>query len=729
MARASVLLLLLCTHATAGEFTSLADAKRRATQTRQPVLCVLLESGNRASTSLEKMLGRNPVKKELAGFLLVKLQRGKNLNLVAKYGLKYSPSTIVFSSVGSPMKLIVGPTSASKYAKQLRAAKIKHKELWNPPRPTKPPDRRGTERSVPPRPHSRTCPEGCPSCTPAIRRSLKWLATRQQADGRWSKPKAEREMRTPEGKRLTRSIDEIDIALTALAGLALLAEGDDYAPQVEKAKRFLLATKSLPGLFAVSRDPIALTYTHFETPLAAIFLAELYARAPDPVLKQRMVEVAAYLARAQDPRTGAWGYAPDFKDHPQFTRAGWRLLATTYSCTAALNHLRDAGIEVDGDAIRRATRYLLKCVGKNGAFVYRTSDKGLDGTPGQSAGALYALLRAGASVDPKILDRHRRHYRRLDAFGEHEWFFLLFTGLLMHGQSAGAADDFHRSFRDVLLHDQQQDGHWDDADKKGGSVLATAIAAIALQLPRGKLLIASRRPAPKPVRVTDKPRYLAVPHESSRVKVFERDGRYWVDLIISLDRPADAAYVSALRAGIEGANRRLFDVTDGQMSIHRAEIHAKKGRWNEADIMITNEFRDRETNPHPFAHGMTWLKTVTDIKNNREKKRRRIGDWIMFPPEGIAWDTVPFQHVFAHELCHYLFGVRDEYHQRTGESFCACIVGRRGFTELCTEHSHTDDRRDADCWTLAKALYPKLKIPKEVDPGPWDPPRPVISFK
>ena len=55
-----------------------------------------------------------------------------------------------------------------------------------------------------------------------------------------------------------------------------------------------------------------------------------------------------------------------------------------------------------------------------------------------------------------------------------------------------------------------------------------------------------------------------------------------------------------------------------------------------------------------------------------------------------------------------------------------CIQGRRGFTELCTKAIHTDDRQDADCWTLAKTLYPKLRGPDEVDPGPWEPPLPRI---
>ncbi|MHC4954637.1 MAG: hypothetical protein ACYTGZ_12195 [Planctomycetota bacterium] len=734
MGRVVAVVLLACVVGAdekAGWATSLEEAKSAARKTRRPVLCLVAETGDKHTDALVRMLRKNPVKAQLAGFQLVRLERSKHPQLVAKYGLKYSPATIILSSLGTPLKLIVGPTSATKYAAQLRDARKKHDEMWRPRRPTRTPDRTGTERKVPPRPHATSCPIGCPSCAPAIRRALRWLATRQQPDGRWTKPKSERVTRTDTNKRLDRSIDHIDTALTALAGLALLAEGDGYDKQVERAKRLLVASIGDDGVVRADRTigSLAVVYAHFETPLAAMFLAEAHARRPDPALKKKLALIARYLAAAQDERRGAWGYAPDFKEHPSLTRAGWRLLATTHCCLTALNHIRAAGVAVDEAAVKRATRYLLACRGKNGAFVYRPADKRLDGTPGQTAGALYALMRSGAAPSERLEPswaRYRRHYRRLDAFGEHESFFLLFTGLAMNARNAGAARDFHHSFRDVLLHDQQGDGHWKDPDNKGGSVMATAIGAIALQLPKGNLKLGAGRSPTPVVPKLDTRSYLAVPHESSRVKVFERKGRYWIDLIVSLDRPADEAYVAALKMGIAGANARVFDVTDGQMSIHTVDIHLNKGAWKKADIMITKEFYDSDKNSYPWAHGMTRVSKVTDFVGNRARERRRIGHWIMFPPTGITWGDPRFQHVLAHELCHYLFGAQDEYHKLTGESFCACILGRRGVTELCTEKHHTDDRQDAACWTLAKRLYPKLEIPKEPDPGPWEPPLPVV---
>ncbi|MHC4452873.1 MAG: prenyltransferase/squalene oxidase repeat-containing protein, partial [Planctomycetota bacterium] len=452
-----------------------------------------------------------------------------------------------------------------------------------------------------------------------------------------------------------------------------------------------------------------------ETPLAALFLA-----AHDPQPRPSLRRIATYLVGAQDPRSGAWGYAPDFRDHPALTRRGWRLLATTHCCLSALNSL-PGGNEA---AKKRAAQYLLSCRGSDALFAYRATDRRAT-YPGSTAGALYALMRSGV-VAPESLDPSwtalRKRFHDIDGFGEHRWFFLLFTGLAMHQRGPGAASAFHRHFRDLVVHEQDKDGSYDDPDRKGGSVLATAIAAIVLR----NRFPGNAHTVPKVPAVKDRT-YLAVPNTNSRVKVFEHDGRYWVDLVVSFDRPLGDRYRAAFRSALVGANRTLYDVTDGQMSIHTVDLHARKGAWDKADIRVSKEFYDRTKNPHPWAHGVTQLSTVTELSGGT-KKGRRIGNWILFPPDGINWADPRIHHVLAHELCHYLFGAKDEYHQRTGESFCACIQGRRGVTELCGKDSHTDDRQEHSCWRLAKRLYPKLREPKEPDPGPWDPPGPEIGM-
>jgi len=78
--------------------------------------------------------------------------------------------------------------------------------------------------------------------------------------------------------------------------------------------------------------------------------------------------------------------------------------------------------------------------------------------------------------------------------------------------------------------------------------------------------------------------------------------------------------------------------------------------------------------------------------------------------------------VFAHELAHYLLGIQDEY--GFDGTYCRCLVGDIGTTELCNDVTHSDDRRELSCWAQAKLLYPQLLVPADADPGPWDPPAP-----
>ena len=67
----------------------------------------------------------------------------------------------------------------------------------------------------------------------------------------------------------------------------------------------------------------------------------------------------------------------------------------------------------------------------------------------------------------------------------------------------------------------------------------------------------------------------------------------------------DPAYFESLARGMAGANRILFDVTDGQMSLQRVVIATDPDRRKDADVLITKDFYDREVNPRPWAHGIT----------------------------------------------------------------------------------------------------------------------------
>jgi hypothetical protein len=470
-----------------------------------------------------------------------------------------------------------------------------------------------------------------------------------------------------------------------------------------------------------------------------LFLAEAFTAAPDPGLREKLERVAGYLARVQDPRTGAWGYGPDFREFPSHMRRGWRLLATTHLCLTALNHLAAAGIAVDGPARKRAVRYLLRCLGGNGLFTYRAELARGPGYPGASGGALHALGESGLAP-PQALESawaaYRPRYRGFDDYGKHWWFMLLHTALALNRRGPAALADFEAGFVNALVEGQAPDGSWEDPDGNGGSVYATAAAAIVLQLGRGHLRIAACRPEPPAAPAVTRPRYLENPHPASRVKVFVKGGRYWVDLLVTSDGPKDPEREAELARALLGANRILFDVTNGQMSMHRVVVRSGGAGREEADVIVAEDFRrDEESNPHPFAHGITRISKRTEVRGEEEREGLTIGDWVRIPlhrhgtREPIRWDAPPFVRVLAHELCHYLFGLSDEYDRRTGRPLCWSILGNLRSTEFCRDANHAHPSIEQSCWSKAKALYPELVIPEVEDPGPWEPPRPEILFR
>jgi len=735
MRRTGLFLLLLATGARTGEP---ADAPRwhetreaaqaAAKRARRPVACVLLEPGQPASRRLDAALGRRTLGRLLARFECVRLPAGEQRALAAKYGIKHKPAIVVFTSVGTPLKLLAGPMPASKVRAQLEDALEKHAAMWRPKRrrPAAPGRTRRPEKRPPARFHAAACPRGCVTCAPALKRGYLWLRRRQRDDGRWRKRRTER-------AGVESSLDRVDIALTAVAGLALLAsEREAERAAAERAGAFLVRHTRPDGIVALSRDndPMLTAYAHFETPMTAMLLAELEKAAPDEERGRALARIADYLVKAQSPR-GAWGYGPDFTDHPAYARRGWRLLATSHTCLTALCWARAAGAGVPDETLERGRDFVLSCRGKDGGFVYRAEQRHTPGVPGSTAGALVALQATGL-LDRAELDtlwtRYRRDWDEIDAFGRHRFWFLLHTALAFSGRGPGALDAFDRRFRDALLAEQEEAGSWHDQHEAGGRVLATAAALLSLER-LGKLEIATRRadaPEPKSIAVPD---YLEPAFASSRVKVFSNPARgagapaYLFDLVVSTEAAATKEERARIGRGLLAANRVLFDLTDGQLALHRATVVDRRRRWDEADIRITREFFDADKNPHPGALGITRLRRRTVVRAGRERRGRRAGEWILFPPGRVPWESRRAAVVVAHELAHYLFGVRDEY------GHCECVMALAGRTELCTEDDHTDERREAACWTLARGLYPRLRAPRGVpDPGPWEPPEPVVEI-
>lgn len=722
---------------------SLAAAKQVAQQQDKPVLCAFLAPDSTASKSFERDLRSSKTLRPLLDeFVIVVVAPAAEPELVQRHNIKLTPSVLFMTPDGRPMKLVVGPVSTPKLKGILKDVLEKWEKVQNPwanrpvavpSTPRKPPEE-PAERQL----HPSTCPDVCPFCVPAAEKALRWLVQRQQRDGRWTKLDTEKTTGNEKGQIVTLSIDHVDVALTSLAGLALLSEGSTtksgaYAASLRRAVDFVAGAVRDDGAVCAERgnDYVFLVHSIFETSLAAVFLAEAQAASPDPERAKDLSTIAQGLARAQDKRSGGWGYGHDANEQSPADKRGWRLLATTHVAMTALNAIRDAGVAIDAEALARGARYVRTCLGRDGTFQYRTETRWADGYAGATAGALFAMARSGEADEAELARwraGYRRQYRRVESYGEHWWWMALFGALATNDAGQGFGDEYHAYLRDIVLADQKEAGNWDDPDEKAGTVYATSIAALLLQFQRGHLRILGRCTGERDRERVAQPVYLKTPDPTSRVKVFEHEGRYLADLIVSTDGPADQAWLARLADGIRGANRVLYDVTDGQLALHRVRIVTEKREWEQADIRVTTDFHQDVFVPGGGVHGITLVTKYTEIRNGHEQPGRRIGQWIKLPyyvSPGLEmpWDHRGPQRVIAHELCHYLLGVQDEY------GACTCFMGDLTQSELCADDDHTDTRRDSSCWTQARTLYPKLVVPDPLDPGPWDPPRPIVEIE
>jgi hypothetical protein len=216
--------------------------------------------------------------------------------------------------------------------------------------------------------------------------------------------------------------------------------------------------------------------------------------------------------------------------------------------------------------------------------------------------------------------------------------------------------------------------------------------------------------------------------------MFEHGGLYRFDLIVSTDGPADTAWFERFGRALVAANRILFDATDGQMALSRAVLAGGGAQAGEADIRVLTGFYGQDLLPQPFVHGLTMVSERTTIRGDREKKGLRIGDWVMLPYSGrgstepLPWDDPRLVRVLAHELAHYLLGLLDEYDPLTGRSRCACLMGDLRATELCRDDDHSDPESPESCWAHAKALWPRLVVPRVEGPPPRGPPPPPVDL-
>jgi squalene cyclase len=246
-----------------------------------------------------------------------------------------------------------------------------------------------------------------PQVKKTIAGGLDWLAYQQHKLGHW----------TAQGRYPT--------AMTALAGMAMLAEGSTttqgkYADNIRRAVDFLTGRSRPNGLIGDADDD-RYTYGHG---FAMLFLSEVLGEEEDLERRDELIRVLTkaveFTGQAQT-SAGGWGYV-SAKDGGGFDEG-----STTITQVQGLRGCRNAGIPVPKEVIDKAVKYIHNCTLKDGAVQY--SSKGGGGRPAITAAAIACLYNAGEYDDdyvPRMLDYCRKQLDpgTRDSFGH--WHYAHF---------------------------------------------------------------------------------------------------------------------------------------------------------------------------------------------------------------------------------------------------------------------------------------------------------------
>lgn len=215
-----------------------------------------------------------------------------------------------------------------------------------------------------------------------INGSLRWLASKQNANGSWS----------PEGRRGERSVAMTGYVLMAYMAAGHLPEQGEFAKQVKAGMEFLLDSIGADGIY---RGAVGGEYM-YNHGIATIALGELYGETRNPAIRERLQRAIRLIVTSQSERgqhKGGWRYQPRPNDAD---------ISITVLQVVALRVAKNGGLDVPQETIDDAVDYVRRCaVGRTGGFAYQAGGGG----PGyaRTAAAIYSLQVCGHYEDPLVM--------------------------------------------------------------------------------------------------------------------------------------------------------------------------------------------------------------------------------------------------------------------------------------------------------------------------------------
>jgi Prenyltransferase and squalene oxidase repeat len=305
-----------------------------------------------------------------------------------------------------------------------------------------------------------------PETLRAVIKGMDYLAAQQSDDGSW----------------IVGGGEAYPVAMTGLAGTALLAHGDSptrgkYSKNVQGAVEFLVRCATPNGLLTgPTQDSGLPMHGHG---FALMFLACVYGMISKEGLRQQVgaaIRKAVALTSQGQSGQGGWTYIPGAGDEG----------SVTVTQVQALRAAHNAGFLVPRGVIEEAVRYLEKCRTPEGGIRYSLSSGGGSRLP-ISAAAVATLYNAGQfdnAIATDCLKYVWDQYRSSDEWnkgGGHAFYTHLYAaqGFYMAGDQYW--DGYFPKAREQLIAMQAPDGSWNGDGI--GQVYGTAVAVIILQLP------------------------------------------------------------------------------------------------------------------------------------------------------------------------------------------------------------------------------------------------------
>lgn len=328
-----------------------------------------------------------------------------------------------------------------------------------------------------------------PRLVASVEKGLHWLSRNQNRDGSYGNGSA-------------------PVATTALAGLAFLAGGhvpgrSPYGENVQRAVEFLMKHTGRSGYINEGqglRRGAGGSGMHGHG-YAMLFLSQVYGLADGSgsidmeELKLNLTR-AARLSEKSQTRDGGWNYQP---------QSTYDEGSVTITQVQALRAVRNSGIRVNLNTIKKAIEYVNKVTNANGQTRYSLRGGGGNTRATLTAAAMCAMTYLGEYNNPKIpkglkflLEGYKPgtgpNQPSQAAWGQWWFFYGNYYGTVAMYQAGG---NYWRQWwpavRSVLIKSQNADGSWTNGESRNyGTGFGTGLALITLQLPYRYLPIFQR---------------------------------------------------------------------------------------------------------------------------------------------------------------------------------------------------------------------------------------------